>query len=129
MNVVITDTIDTYQDGVLVKSITLCNTRSYSSVSLSFNSSRTPNAASDTLVICSIQMNVDAGNESTINVQVNTGSGFVTIATLDSFVTGAGDNTTTITPVTFVVPANSSYQILSSGTGINAIISTYELTF
>lgn len=104
--------------------ININSTRNYSSVSLAFNTSRTPNATNDVLVICSLREIVTVLQSSTINIQVDTGSGFTTIETFA--ISGVAADITT--GFSFVVPMNCSYKIISSGTGTNSISSIYELT-
>lgn len=119
-----------YLDQSTAKSILGLNinsNRSYVSQSLSFSTPRTPSTTQDTLVIATLNSNATTLQTGTFDIQVNTGSGFVTIASINN------DNEATTTqifeePTTFIVPANSSYQILESGTATNTITSVYELT-
>lgn len=104
--------------------IVLNSNRSYSTQSISFGTGRTPSATNDIFVVCSVQALVTAIQTSTITVQIDSGSGFVTIATLSS----SGVAITKADIVSFVVPANSAYKLVSAGTGSNSIVSTYELT-
>lgn len=100
------------------------SSRSYSSVSLAFATARTPSATNDTLVIASLQANVALLQTSTMNVQIDSGSGFTTISTL----TFTGVVSTKTDTVSFIVPANAQYKLLSSGTATNTITSIFELS-
>lgn len=98
--------------------------RSYSSVSLAFNTSRTPSATNDVFVTANVSMGITLIQTSTISAQVDTGSGFISVATVSIAAAAAvtrGDR------LAFIVPANSSYKIIASGTGANSISSIYEL--
>lgn len=99
--------------------------RSYASVTLAFNTSRTPNATNDVFVTANVSMGITLIQTSTISAQVDSGSGFVSVATVSLAAAAAvtrGDR------LAFMVPANSSYKIIASGTGTNTMGSIYELT-
>jgi|GEM_PF-4851680 len=100
--------------------------RGYSSQSLSFNTPRTPSVTNDTFVICNVTMAITLVQTSTITAQVDPGSGFVTRAQCSLSAAAA---TTDGHALSFFVPANSQYKIVSAGTGTNTIVSTHELLF
>ncbi|TAL08152.1 MAG: hypothetical protein EPO02_13680 [Nitrospirae bacterium] len=105
-------------------SVKLDTSRSYSPQTIAFSTPRTPSITNDTFVVCNVTMGLTAIQSSTIQAQVNSGAGFVTIAqcSLSLIATTEGE------ALSFIVPANASYQIVSSGTGTNTIVSTMELT-
>lgn len=90
-----------------------------------FNSPRTPSAISDTFTTASVQMVNTLLTTSTITVQVDTGSGYNTVATIGM----SGLAATNTQAVSFIVPANSAYKILQSGSGTNTLISITETSF
>lgn len=103
----------------------LINTqRDYSPVSLAFNTNRTPSTTNDTWVLCNVNIVLSILQSSTITAQVNTGSGFITVASASN----SGVAITTSSCLSFPVPANSIYKIVSGGTGTNSIISIFELS-
>lgn len=107
--------------------------RDYSAVgSPAFNTSRTPSGSRDTFVIATVTMAVENDETSTITAQVDTGSGFVTIATtghvFDVTGIGVGGTSTVSETISFIVPANTAYKIVSSGTGANALDALQELS-
>jgi hypothetical protein len=88
-----------------------------------FSTSYTPSTTNDTQVIATVSLTSTLLATAQVNVQVNTGSGFVTIA--ENSLSGVA--ATTIRSVTFTVPANASYQLVSvSGTA--SITQVMELT-
>lgn len=99
--------------------------RSYSSQSLTFGTARTPSATNDTFVVCNVTMAITVLQTCTITAQINPGSGFTTINQVSLNVAAAS---TVGDALSFIVPANSQYKIVSAGTGTNTIVSAYELT-
>jgi hypothetical protein len=88
-----------------------------------FSTSYTPSATNDTQVIATVSLTSTLLTASEVQVQVNTGSGFVTVA--EQSVTGV--DATSIYPVTFTVPTSASYQLVSvSGTA--SIVQIMELS-
>lgn len=103
----------------------LNTSRSYASRSSpAFNTNYTPNATHDTFVLATVNISLSLLQSSTITAQINSGSGFVTVATAANSAV-AINNTSTLS---FWVPANSIYKIVSAGTGTNALNSIMELT-
>lgn len=103
--------------------------RSYSTRSSpAFGTSYTPSATNDTLVIASVSASNTLLTTSTINFQINPGTGLATVAPFSAsgIVVGVG----LVQPHTFsvIVPANSSYAITSAGSGTNTLLSIKELT-
>lgn len=90
--------------------------RSSSNGVLSFNSSRTPNANSDTLVTVSISQTSTLLAAAIVSVQIDYGSGFVDHA----YTTLSGIAATQVQACTFLVPKGKSYKILSVS-GSNSI--------
>jgi hypothetical protein len=98
--------------------------RSYSQrVSPAFNTAYTPSATNDTTVIITLGLVDTLLTPCSVNMQVNTGAGYVTIATAGL----SGVAATETTPVTIVVPAGASYKIISVS-GSPTINSIFELT-
>lgn len=98
--------------------------RAYAPITLAFNTARTPSATNDTFVIVSVQMALALLQNSTVTAQVDSGSGFSTIATM----TLSGQVLTDTKAFSFLVPANAQYKIISAGTGTNTITSINELS-
>ena len=103
----------------------LNTSRSYSSPSISFGTGRTPNVTNDTFVICNITMAITLLQNCTITVQVDAGSGYTTRSQTSLNVAAAS---TVGQSLSFIVPANSAYKLVSAGSGTNTIVSTMELT-
>lgn len=105
--------------------------RSYSSVSLANNTSRTPNSTRDTFVFISFALSGNNGQTSTVVVQVDTGGGFSTIGTnsanLNVTGIGVGGSYADTRCMTFIVPRNSSYKYVTSGAGTTTVSSHFEL--
>jgi len=97
--------------------------RNYSSVSLSFNTNRMPSATNDVFVNAVVNIQLSALQSSTIEAQVDTGSGFSAVASLAN-ASIATNNTATLS---FIVPVGASYKLVSSGTGTTSIVSINEL--
>lgn len=97
--------------------------RSYSPQSLSFGVERIPNINNDVFVTVSTQMSLTSLQSSTISFQIDSGSGFINIANITSSLS----TITKVDVISFIVPAGSKYKLVSSGTGINSIISASEL--
>lgn len=89
----------------------------------SFNTNYTPSSTNDTFVLATVNISLSLLQSSTIIAQINSGSGFVTVATAANG-SVAINNTSTLS---FIVPANSTYKIVSSGTGSNTLNSIMEL--
>lgn len=106
--------------------------RHYSQISLSFNESRIPNSLCDTLVVITIDLTAADAEIATTTFQIDSGSGFSIISTVSnefnvSGIIGITGNSTIKQVMTFIVPCNSSYKIVNSGTGTSTITSIYEL--
>jgi hypothetical protein len=99
--------------------------RSYTTASITFGTGRTPNATNDTFVICNVTMAITLVQNCTITAQVDSGAGFVTRAQCSLNVAAAS---TVGSALSFWVPANAAYKLVSAGTGTNTIVSTHELT-
>lgn len=102
--------------------------RSYSLVALAFSTSRTPSTTNDTLVVATVQIVADAGEDSTISFQVDDGGGFDTIATFRKALAALAVTNTDRGVITVLVPANSAYQIIESGTATSTITTINEVT-
>lgn len=89
-----------------------------------FSTPRTPSSTRPTLVTANVQMTLTLIQTSTINAQVNTGSGYVTIQSRSLSLLG----TTSIDSFSFWVPSGASYQLTTIG-GTTAINSILEMTF
>jgi len=98
--------------------------RSYSSVSLTFNTNRAPSSAHDVFVNATINIQITALQSSTVEAQVDTGSGFVTVASASNMTIAANYTTT----LSFIVPVGAIYKLIESGTGTNSIASVNELS-
>lgn len=92
-------------------------------VSLEFGTSRTPNAAYDTLVTASIAQTSTVLTPADAFFQINYGSGFVTVGEFKLSGLAASMTTTS----TYPVPMGDSYQIVNSS-GTNAIAYLHEIT-
>lgn len=88
-----------------------------------FSTVYTPSTTNDVMVIAVVQMVTTVAQSSTISAQVNTGAGLTTIAQASQQLLAS----TGIQTLSFVVPANSTYQLLSAGTGTNTIVTINEL--
>lgn len=99
---------------------------SYNSVSLAFNTARTPNATYNTLVVVTVSVALGLGQNSTINFLI--GSTTISSQVTSNSLSIALGSLTSPVSLTFIVPAGSSYKITQSGTGTNTISSIYELT-
>lgn len=100
--------------------------QSYSSVSLAFNTARTPNSTYNTLVVVTCSASIGLGQTSTINFIIN--STTISSQTTSNSITVALGSMTTPINCTFLVPAGSSYKITQSGSATNTISSIYEIT-
>jgi hypothetical protein len=108
--------------------INLDSARNYSDHSaLGFGAPRTPSTTNDTLVVCSIQITEAAGNSGTVTAQID-GTTNIAQIQLNNNVSGTLGSIITITPMSFICPANSSYQLNSAGGGTRTISTLYELT-
>jgi hypothetical protein len=88
-----------------------------------FSTPYTPSTINDTQVCAAISLTSTLLGSSEVEVQINNGSGFVTIFPLIL----SGVAATHVEPATFIVPANSSYQLVNlSGTA--SISSIMELS-
>jgi hypothetical protein len=97
--------------------------RSWQSVSSpAFSTPRSPNSTNDTKVLAIVSLTSTLVIAAEVDAQIDSGSGYVTRAT-ESL---SGLAATTKRTLEFTVPANSSYQLISSGTA--SIISVSELT-
>lgn len=103
----------------------LINTsRSYSQRSSpAFSTSYTPSTTNDTQVIAVISLTSTVLLAAQVNIQVNTGSGFSTIA--EEGLSGLA--ATSVRSITFTVPANASYQLVSVS-GSTSITQIKELS-
>lgn len=111
-------------DNLIWSSGDLINTvRTYSSQSLSFGTGRQPNVNHDTLILVSLQQTSTLVTPATVNIQIDSGSGFSTVSTSSI----SGVVSTIIHSISFIVPKNSSYKLVNSS-GSNSINSLYELT-
>lgn len=112
--------------------INVNSARSYSLVVLAFNTGRTPSTTQDTLVIATVEMDFDDGEDSTITFQIDDGGGYDSIYSLGGMFnpSGIGVSGTAVSrqTMTVIVPANSIYKIISAGTGNNTIETINELT-
>ena len=107
--------------------------RDYSTVSLSFGSSRTPNVAHDTQVLAVVTMTNVLASSTDVQAQVDCGSGFVKRFEIGhsfnvlGILSGSSMDTQTLS---FTAPANCAYKLVStvSGGGGNAIVSVNELS-
>jgi len=96
--------------------------RAYSAVSSpDFEDPRTPSATRDTFVSAIVSLSSTLITAAEVNAQIDSDSGYVTIATarLSGLVATAQHT------LSFVVPANSTYQFTESGTA--EIISILEM--
>lgn len=113
---------------------TLNSGRSYASVSLALKTPRTSNANYDMFVSASIQLKNGLSDSAKVEVQIDTGAGFTTIATLSndfdvSGVEGLVGSMDNIIPVSFIVPAGAQYQFVENSNGGSvALVSVYELS-
>lgn len=98
--------------------------RSYSQRSSpSFNTSYTPSSTNDTQVVITVSLTSTVLTAAQVNVQVNSGASYVTIA--EEGLSGLA--ATNIRSISLIVPANSSYQLVNSS-GSASIVSIMELT-
>lgn len=98
--------------------------RSYSArTSAAFGTSYTPSASNDTQVIASVKLSSTVLLASTVDIQVDTGSGFTTILELSV----SGLAATMTQSATFIVPAGASYKLVQS-VGGSSIIYINELS-
>lgn len=93
-------------------------------LSPAFSTPRTPSSTRPTWVTANVQMTLTIIQTSTINVQVNTGGGYVTIQSKSLSLLA----TTSVNSFGFWVPAGSSYQLTASG-GTTSIVSIWEMSF
>lgn len=97
--------------------------RSYSlRSSPSFSTSYTPSITNDTTVIAVLSLTSTLLTSATVEFQVNSGSGYITIG--ESSISGLA--ATNIQTITCFVPANSEYQLINSS-GTASIVSLNEL--
>lgn len=89
-----------------------------------FNTSYAPSSTNDTFVLATVNIVLSLLQSSTVTAQVNTGAGFVTVATAAPGGVAINDTRT----LSFIVPANASYKIVSAGTGTNTLNGIVELT-
>lgn len=99
--------------------------RNYSTITLDLNASRTPSATNDILVVANISHSNISITTTEVDGQIDTGNGagFTTISSTQM----AGPLPTIVIPITFLVPAGASYQLVSSGNGIVTILSINEI--
>lgn len=98
--------------------------RSYSNVSTpAFNTVYSPSSTNDTHVTAIVQLASTLLGSSTIQAQIDSGSGYVTRA--EAGVSGVA--ATNIQTLSFICPANASYKLIASG-GTTSIISINQLT-
>jgi hypothetical protein len=89
-----------------------------------FNTNYTPSVTNDTFVLATVNIVLSILQSSTITAEIDTGSGFVTVATAANDAV-AINNTSTLS---FIVPAGATYKIVSAGTGTNTLNSIMELS-
>ncbi len=100
-------------------------TRAYTTPTLTFNTPRTPNATNDTFVVANVTMAITLLQNCTISAQIDSGSGYGVIAQCSLTVAAAS---TMGAALSFLVPANLPYKLVSSGNGTNTIVNAHELT-
>ena len=88
-----------------------------------FSSPRTPNANADVHVNAIVGISITVLQTSTISAQVDTGSGYVTVAqwSIGSLSLSGLSNT-----LSFLVPAGAAYKLTASGNGTTSISSLLE---
>jgi hypothetical protein len=92
-----------------------------------FSTAYTPSATNDTQVVVNCQTTSGAGGTATVTIQVDSGSGFVTLSTQGI----SGVSATSYPALSFIVPANAQYKIVDSVSGVGSsatINSINELT-
>lgn len=89
----------------------------------SFGTSYSPSATNNVFVLATVNIQTTILQTGTINVQVDSGSGFSTISTIEKNSVLSNDTHT----LSFIVPAGSTYQIIKSGTGTNTLNGIVEL--
>lgn len=89
-----------------------------------FNTNYTPSATNDTFVSVTVNIVLSLLQSSTITAQVNTGSGFVIVATAENGSVALNN----ISTLSFIVPADATYKIVSGGTGTNTLNDIMELS-
>lgn len=88
-----------------------------------FNTSYTPSATNDTSVTVIVDLTSTLLTPGTVELQVNSGSGYTTKG--ESSISGI--SATIIGTINYIVPANSSYKLINSS-GTASIVSIDELT-
>jgi hypothetical protein len=89
-----------------------------------FNSPRIPSVSKDSHVNALVGISITVLQSSLITAQVDTGSGYVTIAQwgLGALALSGASNT-----LSFFVPAGATYRLMASGTGVTSISSILEV--
>lgn len=99
--------------------------RSYAHrTSAAFNTSYTPSVTNDTQVLATVSLTSTLLTSATIDIEIDSGSGFVIVASGSLSGLAASDSK----PFSFIVPANSAYKIVSASGASNSITSIYELS-
>lgn len=88
-----------------------------------FSTSYSPSATNDTQVLATISLTSTILTSAQVNIQINPGSGFVTLC--EESLSGLA--ATSIRSVNFTVPAGSSYQLVNSS-GTASITQIMELS-
>lgn len=89
-----------------------------------FSTSYTPSTTNDTEVTISVSLTSTLITAATVNFQIDSGSGFITILPLSIPATSISPD---IRGATLTVPPGSSYRLVQAS-GTSSIVSIYELT-
>ena len=100
------------------------SSRPYSIISSpDFGIDYSPSLTNDTFVLASIQMANTLSTTTTVTADIDTGSGFETVATIAM----SGVAATSIQVVSFIVPLGTTYRLAKTGNGQNTFVSLSEL--
>lgn len=89
-----------------------------------FNTAYSPSSTNDFTIVASISLSSTLLTTATVEIQVNTGSGFSTIAQASL----SGIDATFTQVVNFSVPAGASYKLVQSSGTSSSIVSIEQLT-
>jgi|SRR5882757_2312555 len=89
-----------------------------------FATSYTPSVTNDIQVLATLSLSSTLLTSAMIDIQIDNGTGFITIASGSL----SGLAATDAKCFSFIVPANSTYKIISASGSSNSITSIYELT-